>query len=149
MFCDPTRAEQSIWVDLACRSRLGQMTQTEPFRYSRLMSRLALARPLHIHDKAAETFYVLAGEYIIYLDEHEVACPAGSFVYIPAGTRHGFRVGAVGSRKLVLFTPAAMLGYFDDLSDAIRSGHVDDEHLSQIALRYGMEVVGPVLENYT
>ena len=24
--------------------------------------------PLHIHDKAAETFYVLAGEYIIYLE---------------------------------------------------------------------------------
>src|SRR5256885_171932 len=31
---------------------------------------------------------VKSSEYIIYLEEHEVACPAGSFVYIPAGTRH-------------------------------------------------------------
>jgi len=104
--------------------------------------------PLHIHHDAAETFYVLAGEYIIYLEEHEIACPAGSFIYIPAGMRHGFRVGSVASRKLNLYTPAAMMGYFDELGAAIRSGHVDDEHLSEIATRYGMEVVGPVPETY-
>jgi mannose-6-phosphate isomerase-like protein (cupin superfamily) len=104
--------------------------------------------PLHIHHDAAEAFCVLAGEYIIYLEEHEIACPAGSFIYIPAGMRHGFRVGAAASRKLNLYTPAAMMGYFDELSDAIRSGHVNDAHLSEIALRYGMEVVGPVPETY-
>ena len=104
--------------------------------------------PLHIHHNAAETFYVLAGEYIIYLEDREIPCPAGSFIYIPAGMRHGFRVGAVASRKLNLYTPAAMMGYFDELSDAVQSGHVDDKHLSEIALRYGMEVVGPVPETY-
>jgi mannose-6-phosphate isomerase-like protein (cupin superfamily) len=104
--------------------------------------------PLHIHHNAAETFYVLAGEYLIYLEEHEVRCPAGSFIYIPAGMRHGFRVGSARSRKLNLYTPAAMMGYFEELSDAIEGGHVDDAHLSEIALRYGMEVVGPVPESY-
>ena len=62
--------------------------------------------------------------------------------------RHGFRVGAVAGRKLNLYTPAAMMGYFDELRDAIRSGHVDDEYLSEIAVRYGMEVVGPVPGTY-
>ena len=62
--------------------------------------------------------------------------------------RHGFRVGAVASRKLNLYTPAAMMGYFDELGEAIRSGHVDDEHLSEIAARYGMQVVGPVPDTY-
>jgi hypothetical protein len=103
---------------------------------------------MHIHHDAAETFYVLAGEYIIYLEEHEVACPAGSFVYIRAGMRHGCRGGAVTSRKLNLYTPGAMIGYFDELSAAIRSGHVDDDHLSENALRCSMEVVGPVPETY-
>src|SRR5258708_6643937 len=74
--------------------------------------------PLHIHHDAAEAFYVLAGEYIIFLGEREISCPAGSFIFIPAGTRHGFRVGKMPSRKLNLYTPAAMVGYFDDLSDA-------------------------------
>ncbi len=62
--------------------------------------------PLHIHDNAAEAFYVLEGEYQIFLDDREFACPAGSFIFIPAGIRHGFRVGAVESRKLNLYTPA-------------------------------------------
>lgn len=104
--------------------------------------------PLHIHHDAAEAFYVVAGEYIIYLEDKEIPCPAGSFIYIPAGMRHGFRVGAVASRKLNLYAPAAMMGYFDELGDAVKNGHVDDKHLSEIALRYGMEVVGPVPDTY-
>lgn len=91
--------------------------------------------PLHIHHNAAEAFYVLEGEYIMFLDGREVSCPAGAFIFIPAGMQHGFRVGSVVSRKLNLYTPAAMVGYFDDLSDAARTGRVDDEALSAIALQ--------------
>lgn len=53
--------------------------------------------PLHIHRDAAEAFYVLEGEYIIFLDGRETSCPAGSFIFIPAGVPHGFRVGGVAS----------------------------------------------------
>jgi mannose-6-phosphate isomerase-like protein (cupin superfamily) len=104
--------------------------------------------PVHIHHDAAEAFYVLEGEYIMFLDGREVSCPAGAFIFIPAGMRHGFRVGTVASRKLNLYTPAAMVGYFDELSDATMTGGADDEALSAIALRYSMEVVGPVPEGY-
>jgi mannose-6-phosphate isomerase-like protein (cupin superfamily) len=104
--------------------------------------------PLHVHHDSAEAFYVLEGEYLIFLDGREVVCPAGAFIFIPAGMRHGFRVGRVPSRKLNLYTPAAMVGYFDDLSDATRTGPVDDEALSAIALRHSMEVLGPVPEGY-
>jgi mannose-6-phosphate isomerase-like protein (cupin superfamily) len=104
--------------------------------------------PMHIHHNAAEAFYVLAGEYRIFLEDRELMCPAGSFIYIPAGLRHGFRVGSVPSRKLNLYNPAAMVGYFDELSAAIAADDADPDRLDQIALRYGMEVVGPVPEGY-
>ena len=104
--------------------------------------------PLHIHRDAAEAFYVLEGEYIIFLDGRESICPAGSFIFIPAGIPHGFRVGAVSSRKLNLYTPAAMVGYFDELAEASNAGDVDPAVLSEIALRYSMEVIGPVPEGY-
>lgn len=104
--------------------------------------------PLHIHHDAAEAFYVLEGEYLIFLEDREVSCPAGSFVFIPAGTPHGFRVGNTASRKLNFYTPAAMVGYFDELSAATKKGQVQPEVLSEIALRYSMEVVGPVPERY-
>ncbi len=104
--------------------------------------------PLHIHHDAAEAFYVLEGEYVMFLDDREVVCPAGSFIFIPAGMRHGFRVGAAPSRKLNFYFPAAMVGYFDDLSDAIGNDDVDDRLLADIARRHSMEVVGPVPDSY-
>ena len=104
--------------------------------------------PLHIHHGIAEAFYVLEGEYRIFLEEEEFACPAGSFIYIPAELPHGFRVGKVASRKLNLYLPAAMVGYFDDLSDAIRRDEADEEVLGAIARRHALEIIGPVPEGY-
>jgi mannose-6-phosphate isomerase-like protein (cupin superfamily) len=104
--------------------------------------------PMHIHRDAAEAFYVLEGEYRIFIDEETHVCPAGSFIFIPAGIRHGFRVGAVPSRKLNLYTPAAMVGYFDELSAAIKLGDADPGRLDEVARRHGMEVIGPVPEGY-
>jgi mannose-6-phosphate isomerase-like protein (cupin superfamily) len=101
--------------------------------------------PVHIHHDAAEAFYVLEGEYIIFLEGREAPCPAGSFIFIPPGIAHGFRVGSVMSRKLNFYAPAAMVGYFDELSAAVRNGEAD---VSQIADRYSMEVLGPVPEGY-
>lgn len=49
--------------------------------------------PMHVHTDAAEAFYVLEGEYMIFLEGRELLCPAGSFIYIPAGAVHGFKVG--------------------------------------------------------
>jgi mannose-6-phosphate isomerase-like protein (cupin superfamily) len=104
--------------------------------------------PMHIHHDAAEAFYVLDGEYLIFVEDREFVCPTGSFIYIPAGLRHGFRVGSVPSRKLNLYAPASMVGYFDELSASIAAGDPDAAKLDAIALRYGMEVVGPVPEGY-
>lgn len=104
--------------------------------------------PMHIHHDTAEAFYVISGEYVIFVADEEYVCPAGSFIYIPAGVPHGFRVGAMPSRKLNIYTPAAMVGYFDELSAAIARGEMDDEALGEMARRYGMEVIGPVPEGY-
>jgi mannose-6-phosphate isomerase-like protein (cupin superfamily) len=104
--------------------------------------------PMHIHHNAGEAFYVLAGEYLVFLEDREILCPTGSFIYIPVGMRHGFRVGSVPSRKLNLYTPAAMVGYFDELSASIDAGESDAARLDVISVRYGMEVTGPVPEGY-
>ena len=103
--------------------------------------------PMHIHHDAAEAFYVLDGEYVIFLEDREFICPAGSFIYIPVGLRHGFRVGTIPSRKLNLYSPAAMVGYFDELSTTIAT-KADASHLDALAGRHGMEVVGTVPEGY-
>ena len=99
--------------------------------------------PLHVHHDCAEAFYVLEGEYVMYLDDREVVCPAGSFVFVPQGVRHGFRTGPVASRKLNFYFPASMVGYFDDLAAALRREDVDEAELARIAAAHAMEIVGP------
>jgi quercetin dioxygenase-like cupin family protein len=104
--------------------------------------------PIHVHHDAAEAFYVLEGEYIMYLEDREFVWPAGSFIFIPLGARHGFRVGDVPSRKLNFYFPAAMVGYFDDLAAALRRDDVDESELAEIARTHSMEIVGPPSERY-
>jgi mannose-6-phosphate isomerase-like protein (cupin superfamily) len=104
--------------------------------------------PLHVHHDCAEAFYVLEGEYVMYLDDEEVICPVGSFVFVPQGVRHGFRTGAVTSRKLNFYFPASMIGYFDDLAVALGREDVGEEELDQIAAAHAMEIVGPPSERY-
>ena len=104
--------------------------------------------PMHIHHNAAEAFYVLEGEYILFIEDEQTRCPAGSFMYIPLGLRHSFRVGSVPSRKLNLYAPGVMVEYFDGLAAAIAEDGADEERLEEIAKRNGVEIVGPVPESY-
>lgn len=103
--------------------------------------------PLHIHHDASESFYVIEGAYTMHVDGRDFQCPAGSFIYVPRGTPHTFRVLNAGSRKLNLYAPSAMEGYFEELSQALTSG-VDELALAEIARRYSMEIVGPAPEGY-
>jgi hypothetical protein len=47
-----------------------------------------------------------------------------------------------------LHARAAIVGYFDELADATVAGDVHSDRLSEIALGYSMEVIGPVPEGY-
>ena len=105
--------------------------------------------PMHIHDDAGEGFYVLSGEYIVYIEGEEHQCPAGSFVWVPAGVEHGFRVGAARSRKLNIYVPSAMEGYFEALAAyAAKGAPMTDDELTALAAQHAMRVTGPVPEGY-
>ena len=103
--------------------------------------------PLHVHRDAAESFYVIDGEYVMHLDGRDFRCPPGSFIYVPRGMPHTFRATAVGSRKLNLYTPSAMEGYFDELAEGLRAG-IDEDGLDEIAGRYAMDILGPAPGGY-
>ena len=105
--------------------------------------------PLHRHRDAAEAFFVMGGEYLMFFGDDQQACPPGTFVYVPRGLPHTFQVTSSGpGRKLNLFSPAAMVGFFEELASAQAADAATPELLEQIAERHDMEVLGPVPKTY-
>lgn len=105
--------------------------------------------PLHRHRDAAEAFYVLEGTYLMFADDREVECPPGAFVYVPRGMPHTFKViSATPGRKLNVFAPSAMVGFFEALSSAAAVGEPTPEMLERIALDNDMEILGPIPDSY-
>ncbi|QZY30652.1 cupin domain-containing protein [Nocardioides coralli] len=105
--------------------------------------------PLHRHQDAAEAFYVLEGTYQVFADDQQHECPPGTFVYVPRAAPHTFQVvSSTPGVKLNLFAPAAMVGFFAELSIAEATGRATPELLDRIAHDNRMEVLGPVPDSY-
>jgi len=72
--------------------------------------------PLHSHPQA-ESFYVLDGEVIVWVEDAPRTCRAGALAFAPAGTPHSFRVESDTARMLVLSTPAGIEDYVRALAE--------------------------------
>ena len=59
---------------------------------------------MHIHHSDDEAWYVLEGSLRFKLADGEVDAPAGTTVFVPAGTPHTYRV-MEPSRYLIFLTP--------------------------------------------
>ena len=106
--------------------------------------------PLHRHSEDVESFFVLEGEISFFLgDEACVRSGPSSFVHIPAGTVHGFRVESDKAHYLILTTPR-----HGDFYRAITrpsgpdgksaDGPVDGATIKEACKNYGIEFVGPL-----
>jgi len=105
--------------------------------------------PLHRHPDDMESFYVLDGELTIYIGDHGVRTPAGSFAHIPGGIVHGFRVESEEARYLILTTPQHG-EFYRAITLASRPGglppfeSVEGSQIKQASQDYGVEFVGPL-----
>lgn len=105
--------------------------------------------PLHVHRDAAEAFYVLEGVYRMHLEDRQVHCGPGSFVYVPPDVVHTFVVvSEEPGKKLNVFSPAAMVGFFEELAEAEANGLATPRLLDEISERNHMGIVGPVPDLY-
>lgn len=101
--------------------------------------------PLHVHAREDESWYVLSGHLRFRADDALLDAPAGSFVFVPRGTRHCFQnIGDEDARILVLFTPSGMERFFEEHA-RLPAGPVDPTVYRSIAAASWMEVAGPPL----
>jgi quercetin dioxygenase-like cupin family protein len=115
-----------------------------------------VATPLHRHTQEAEAFYLLEGTLTYRAGEDTHHLEPGSFIYLPLGVPHAFRItGKTPARFLALTTPGGLMDLYDEVGTPAAerrlpgpdSQPMDVEIASwnTVGPRYGLEVVGPPL----
>ena len=138
--------ETSAWF-LADGERTGGAFALVDERANRGMS-----VPLHLHRDDMESFYVIEGEISFFFgDQPGIRATAGAFAHIPGGAVHGFRIESETARYLILTTPRHGQFYRALMSLSRPGGLPTLESLTgpqihEVALEYGIEFVGPLLE---
>jgi len=113
-----------------------------------------IAPPLHVHTQEAEAFYELEGTMVCQTGEEFHDLAAGSFIYLPAGVPHAFRItGKKPARFLSLDAPAGLMDLYDEVGMPAaerrlpgadgRSTEEEIPRWNEIGPRYGLQVVGP------
>jgi quercetin dioxygenase-like cupin family protein len=98
--------------------------------------------PPHIHEGAAETIHVLAGEFETAVAGVTERTGSGETVHIPAGIVHsGGNVGDETGRRLLIFSPAGMEEFFREAGTASPEAEVDRGAALESALRHGWRFV--------
>jgi mannose-6-phosphate isomerase-like protein (cupin superfamily) len=70
------------------------------------------AAPPHIHDAEEEAFYVLEGSLDVTCGDRQWSAGVGSFVLLPRGIPHAFRVTSPGGARLLQITAPASFEQF-------------------------------------
>lgn len=107
------------------------------------------ATPFHVHPEDDESFYVLDGALTFYLEDgNSIPASAGSFVHVPGGTGHAFRVDSEIARMLILTTPQHER-FIRAASNPAQARTLpphappDMEKIKAAAHEYGVEILGP------
>lgn len=108
-----------------------------------------MATPLHSQPEDDETFYILEGELTFYLEDgRPLAASTGSFVHLPAGTPHAYRVDSETARLLNITTPQHE-SFFRAAGEPAQERTLppqtppDMDKLTAAADEYGVEILGP------
>src|SRR4051795_1402073 len=73
--------------------------------------------PWHVHADEDEWFYVLEGEFTVWVGDTRLSLPAGSFAFGPKGVPHTFYGETEGARALVGFSPFQFEGFLHEVGE--------------------------------
>jgi quercetin dioxygenase-like cupin family protein len=107
--------------------------------------------PWHVHPEEDEWFYVLEGEFTVYVGEKRLSLTPGSFAFGPRGVPHTFIGETDGSKALVGFQPFLFESFLHEVGEPATervlppplSAPPDMGRLLPIAERHGMVILGP------
>jgi mannose-6-phosphate isomerase-like protein (cupin superfamily) len=91
--------------------------------------------PPHVHHQRDELFYIIKGRFTFVLGTREFEVEQGGTVFVPRGTRHGFKAQPE-SQALLIIAPAGLEGFFTELGDGLAAGRSNEEIRAALAGKY-------------
>ncbi|TQM09738.1 quercetin dioxygenase-like cupin family protein [Pseudonocardia kunmingensis] len=108
------------------------------------------AVPVHVNERSDTGFYVVDGEFDFVVGDERMRQTAGSWLFVPRGTGHGWRCRSAEGRALHLSVPGGRDGFYREVGEAVPAGaplprrqEPDVEALAATAARHGIVIVGP------
>ncbi|MFK8041105.1 cupin domain-containing protein [Congregibacter sp.] len=102
--------------------------------------------PLHIHDDATETFYVLKGKTKFVVEGKDVIVEEGGVAFVPKGAAHTYRVlDPNGGQQLTILAPAGFEHFFARMAEEGLKIPQDMERINEVAKEFKIRFVGPPL----
>ena len=95
----------------------------------------AAGPPPHVHHHRDELFYIVRGRLTFVLGTREFEVEQGGTVFVPRGTRHGFK-SQPDSEALLIIAPAGLEGFFAELGDGLAAGKSNEEIRAALAGKY-------------
>jgi quercetin dioxygenase-like cupin family protein len=102
-----------------------------------------LGTSLHIHWTSDEAIHFLEGDFTVRIGEETRSVSAGTWVFIPRGTAHGWRNSGSGSgRATFIFTPGDGAKYVEEQRHYGKPGpEVDPAVRDVLRQRHGFEII--------
>jgi quercetin dioxygenase-like cupin family protein len=102
--------------------------------------------PRHIHHDADETFVILTGDAVFWLEGEEFTRGPGQTMFVPRGKQHTFRIVSDSpARHLVILTPGGFEGFFSEMAAKYYRIPEDMPAIAECAARYQLSFTGPPL----
>ncbi|MBO0875290.1 MAG: cupin domain-containing protein [Pseudonocardia sp.] len=116
-------------------------TEDTEGRFSLLEVVVAQEIPRHVHHRADEAIYVLAGKLTVEFDDRVHTATEGQFVLLPHGVPHALRPGSAPPPRVIqISSPGGWERFVEDLIEARTEisvgGKPNPTKLNPIAARY-------------
>jgi quercetin dioxygenase-like cupin family protein len=143
---------EAFWVlGMLETIKIGAEDTNGEFGLVEAVARKGDGSPWHVHPEEDEWFYVLDGEFTVYVGADRLSLTPGSFAFGPHGVPHTFIAETEGAKVLIGFRPFPFEGFKREAGGPAAERVLppppesppDMALLLPIAARNGFDILGP------
>jgi quercetin dioxygenase-like cupin family protein len=145
-------AQAAIWfLGALSQVRLSGEQTNGAFSLVDNINRRGNGSPVHIHDQADETLFVLDGELQVFVGKEKYTAGPGTVAVLPKRLRHAYVVTSAIARFLTLHTPAGFEQFAAEVGEPAQALALAPQSaglpglaaVAETAARHGITILAP------